>query len=120
VAGGSLTVTGLASGLNVGQLAIGPLSITNTINVGESIYTALSSGDNTFTVPAGAVAALVVPPSGNAVVLKVRTNQNSGDGGLQIASGPLPFVYPFPATAPTSLIINAASSVALGVTIAFI
>lgn len=114
----SLTVTGASTGENAGQRVFGPLSITNSAVVGESFSLALSSGDNTFAVPSGAVAVLIVPPANNAIVVKVRTNQNSGDGGLSIGAGPL--VYPFPAAAPTSVIVNAASSTATGFTVAFI
>ena len=117
---GQIVITGASPGEPAGQRWFGPLTINGSTTIGESLYVALSSGDNTFTVPTGAVAALIVPPTGNTTVLKVRTNANSADAGLPLYAGALPFVYPFPATAPTSLIINAASSVALGLTIAFI
>jgi len=116
----SLTVTGSSTGEPAGSRTFGPLTITNMLTVGESFSVALLSGDNSFTVPANSVAVVVLPPANNSVVLKLRTNANSGDGGLPIAPGALPTVYPFPAPAPTSLIVNAASSVTGAVTIAFI
>lgn len=117
---GSLTVTGLSTGENAGERVIGPLSVVGSTVIGESLCVPLASGDNTFAVPAGAVAALILPGSGTVATLKVRTNTNSADGGLVLSSSAVPFVYPFPSTAPTSLIINAASAVSSSLTIAFI
>lgn len=117
---GTLTIAGLSAGENVGQRVLGPLSIVGSSAVGETLSVALTTGDNTLSVPSGAVACLIVPPTNNAVVLKVRTSLNSGDAGLPLNTGALPFVYPFPATPPTTLIVNAASSVASGFSVAFI
>lgn len=117
---GTLVVTGTSAGENAGQRVFGPLSIVGGVAVGETLSVALVSGDNTLTVPVGAVACLIVPPTNNSVVLKVRTSLNSGDTGLPINTGALPTVYPFPATPPTTLIVNAASSIASGFSVAFI
>lgn len=117
---GTITVSGSSSGEPAGQRVFGPLTITGQTIVGETLEVALASGDNTFTVPAGAVAAVIIPPATNTVALKVRSSLNSGDVGLPINAGALPFTYPFPAVAPTTLIVNAASSVASALTIAFI
>jgi len=117
---GSLTVTGTSTGEPAGSRTFGPITITNSQTVGESFSVALSSGDNAFAVPSGAVAALIIPPAGNSVVVKLRTNQNNSDTGLPIYPAALPTVYPFPTSAPTSLIVNAASATAAGFTVAFI
>lgn len=116
----TLTVAGMAAGLNGGQITLGPSTISNTVAVGELIFQALASGDNTFTVPTGAVACVIWGPSNSAVVLKVRTSLNAADAGLPVNAGNVPTVLAFPATPPTSVIVNAASSTALGLTIAFI
>lgn len=117
---GRLTVTGVSTGENAGQRVFGPLTISGATVIGETIAINLASGDNTFAVPAGAVAALIVPPANNAVTVKVRSSLNSGDAGLPINPGALPFVYAFPTVAPTSLIVNAASAISGAFTIAFI
>lgn len=117
---GTLTISGMSSGENAGQRTFGPLTITGTTIIGETLAVSLASGDNTFTVPTGAVAALIIAPTSGAVVLKLRTNTNSGDAGLVLPSASLPVVYAFPATAPTSLIVNAASAQAAPLTIVFI
>jgi hypothetical protein len=117
---GTLTVTGLSAGEPAGEREIGPLTITGATVIGETFSAPLSSGDNTFAVPSGAVAALIVPPANSTVAVKVRTSLNASDAGLPINAGNLPMVYPFPATAPTSLIVNAASGTTGAFTIAFI
>lgn len=117
---GILTISGTSAGESAGGRTFGPISINGSSVIGETLVVALNSGDNTFAVPAGAVAALIVPPASNTAAVKVRSSLNSGDAGLPINPGALPMVYAFPATAPTSLIVNAGSAVASGFTIAFI
>jgi hypothetical protein len=117
---GTIVVSGSSNSEPVGSRTFGPLSIAGSAVIGETIASALASGDNTFTVPAGAVAALIMPPVGGTAALKVRTSLNNTDGGLPINAGPLPLVYAFPAAAPTSLIINASALQATFLNIAFI
>lgn len=109
MAAGTLVIGGRASGLP-GAVQFGPYTIIGTATIGEQLSVALASGDNTFTVPTGAVAVAVATPSGNTVAVKYRTSSNSGDGGLPINPGG-PSVHNFAATAPTSVILNAASSI---------
>ena len=105
---GSLTISGTAAGLLGGQNVIGPQTMTGTAVVGTRTDLTLSSGDNTITVPAGAVAIYIVLPATNTVTLKIRTNLNSTDGGMQIGlTGFVAFSFP---SGTTSVIINAASS----------
>ena len=117
---GTLTISGFSGGEPQGSRTIGPVTITGTTVVEETLNVPLSSGDNTFAVPAGAVACLIIPPANGTAVLKLRTNTNSGDAGLVIPSINLPMVYPFPPTPPTSLIINSGASQTAPLTIAFI
>lgn len=117
---GTLTISGLSAGEPAGQRVFGPLTITGTTVIDETLGIPLSSGDNTIAVPAGAVAAMIIAPTGTAATLKLRTNTNSGDAGLVINAAGFPTVYTFPATPPTSLIINASTSVSAATTIVFI
>lgn len=105
---GTITVTGASASLISGAKTIGPLTITGSATIGEIWEGTLASGDNTIAVPTGATACVITPPTANAVQLKLRTNRNSSDGGLEIGLT-APVVYPFGTTAPTSIIINAAS-----------
>ena len=118
---GTFTVAGLASGLATGSKLMGPLTITGTAVVGETLDLNLSSGDTTVTIPPNAVAAWIVPPSTNTQALKVRTSANSGDAGLPIsATDPFgPYSFRAVSPAPTTLIVNAAGTVT-GVEIVFI
>lgn len=117
---GSLTISGLSAGEPAGQRTFGPLPITGSTVVGETLESILASGDNTFAIPAGSVAALIIAPVNGTAVLKVRTSANSGDAGLPIAAANLPMVYPFPAALPTSLIVNSSAGQTNPMTIAFV
>ena len=82
---GTLTVTGMSAGLLTGQKTLGPLSFTGNTAIGGITDASLSSGDNTFSVPTGAVAVLINLGNSPGVTVKVRTNVNSTDAGLEIA-----------------------------------
>ena len=120
MAGATFTIMGMSAGEPQGQRVFGPLTISNTAVVGETLSVALSSGDNTYTVPTGSVAVMIIPPANNSTAIKFRTSQNSGDTGLSLNPGSIPFVYAFPSSAPSSVILNAGSSVSALTTIAFI
>lgn len=119
MAAGTLTITGMSASEAAGERVFGPLSIQGTQVIGETLVAPLAAGDNTFAVPANAVACLIVPPENNTVTLKIRTSLNSSDGGLPI-SPVNPVVYPFPALAPANLIITAGGVSSAPFTIAFI
>ena len=113
---GTLTVMGSSSGLASGQKVIGPVTMTGTNTVGTIVDANLSSGDNTFAVPSfppsgQPYAVLITLGSAPNVTVKVRTNLNSGDGGLEIApySGLGWTVFPLPA-GTTELILNSSGS----------
>lgn len=106
---GTVTISGLSASEPSGQRTLGPMSVQGTVVIGDTQATALSSGDNTISIPAGAVGVVIIPPSSGAVVLKYRTSLNAGDGGLPISPSQ-PFVHVFPSPIPTSIIINAGSS----------
>ena len=109
---GTLTVVGMSAGLASGSKTIGPVTVTGSSVIGEILDVALNPGDNTFAVPSGAVAVLIVPPSTSTAALKVRTNLNSTDGGLPVAAGDPFGPYSFRGLAVTSLIVNSSGSVA--------
>ena len=117
---GSFTVTGISATEPAGERSFGPLSIQGSTVVGETLEVSLIMGDNTFNVPTGSVACLIVPPANGSTALKVRTSLNSGDQGLPINPGPVPLVYAFPATPPVSLIVNSSAPQSAALTIAFI
>lgn len=118
--GGTLTISGMSSSEPAGQRVFGPQTITGATTIGETLSVPLASGDNTFQVPQGSIAAYIIGPVNNTATLLIRTSLNSSDAGLPINSAGAPFVYAFPAAAPTSLIINSASAVSSFTTIVFI
>ena len=107
---GTFTVTGMAAGLQSGQKTIGPLSAIGTSVVGTIVDLALSSGDNTVSIPTGAVAALIVFPSSTSATVKVRTNLDSSYG---ITLGNFSYVpwamFGFSSSA-TSIILNSSAT----------
>lgn len=116
----SITIAGLSSTEPTGSSIIGPITTVGTVVVGEKLAVPLASGDNTFNVPAGAVAVLVMAPTPNTATLKYRTSLNSGDGGLPINGLSQPFFHVFPGAAPTTVILNSGSAVSAPTTLLFI
>jgi len=111
---GTLTVSGMAAGLPFGQWTVGPLTMTGSSIIDQVDGLTLASGDNTFTVPAGATAVLIMLGSGGVTAtVKARTNLNSTDGGLPLS----PFAaigwaaFPLSTTGVTSVILNATATV---------
>lgn len=117
---GTFTISGMSAGEPAGQRVFGPITVTGSTVIGATLEVALNSGDNTITVPTSSVAVMVIPPANNATVIKYRTSLNSGDAGLPVYAGALPFVHVFPATPPTTVILNAASTISTFTTVVFI
>jgi hypothetical protein len=105
---GQFTIAGLAAGLASGAKTIGPNTITGGSAIGQISDLILVTGDNTFTVPAGATAVAVFISTTNTSAIKFRTSANAADAGLPInPAGPW-IAWPLVA-GTTSVIINAAS-----------
>lgn len=117
---GTFVISGMSAGEPGGERAFGPITIQGAIVIGETLSLLLSSGNNTITVPTGAVAVMILPPTNNTATLTLHTNLNNADTGLPLNSGLVPFVYPFPNTAPTTLILNSAVTLSAFTTVAFI
>jgi len=97
----------------------GPITATGAAEVGETLEVNLSSGDNTIAVPVGAIAVVVVLPSTTAVV-KLRTNVDSGDAGLEVSpQSAMPWLTVPLVSGATSVILNSSTSVT-GVFLGFI
>lgn len=99
-----------------GTQSVGPANVTGTITpVAYSLV--LVSGNNSFTVPAGAVGCLITPPNTNTVALKTKTT--SGDTGENIPQA-TPSLRQFdPNNLPATLYINAASNTTGNTTVLF-
>ena len=117
---GTLTVSGMAAGLVSGEKLIGPVTTSGSNTIGQIDDATLAAGDNTFAVPSGAVAVAIFLSSAPSVTVKVRTNLNTGDGGLEIApvSG-TPWFKMDLVTGTTSIILNSSGSLS-GVELTFI
>jgi len=84
---------------NVAAPAGGPISI------------ALASGDNTITIPPGAIAVLIVPPATSVIVKKLKGI--AGDTGFQISTTALSLLS-LPAASSTVL-LNASNTETISV-----
>ena len=117
---GTMTITGMSAGLASGQKVIGPVTFTGLNVIGGISDASLSSGDNPFTVPSGATFVAIFLGSAPSATVKVRTNLNSTDGGLEISpySGTGWAAFPLP-TGTTSVILNSTGSLT-GVELSFI
>lgn len=112
---GTLTITGMAAGLPSGQKTIGPVTMTGSAVVGQMVDATLQEGDNTFNLPAGytcTAVAIFLGAGGVTATVKVRTNLDSSDAGLQVApcSGPNFMAFPLP-TGTTSVILHSSATV---------
>ena len=117
---GTITVTGLSASEPAGERVFGPISIRGSQVIGETLFVPLAQGDNTFSVPTGAVAALLVGPTNGAAQLTLRTDVNSTDLGLAFNGQGSPMVYPFPTATPATLIINSSGGQSSPLSIVFI
>lgn len=116
---GTITITGLSAGEPAGQRVFGPITVTGSAIIGATLELALSSGDNAVTVPTGAVGVVVIPPTNGSTAIKYRTSLNATDAGVPLNTGAVPFVHVFPATAPTTVTLNAASTISSFTTVWF-
>ena len=80
--------------------------------VGQLQIVALTSGDNTITIPAGTTTIAIGPPATTAATLKLKGN--AGDTGITIQQG-LPTVLAW----KTGTVILNASATATGILVAF-
>lgn len=108
---GQLTLGGKAEG-PTGQIDVGPTTMTGANVIGAVDSLELAAGDNTISVPTGAVAAVVVFTAiYEGPEVKLRTNLNSTDAGLPIQGqgfAVLPLV-----AGTTSLILHSTASTGL-------
>ena len=117
---GTFTITGLSASEPTGERVLGPITIQGSQVVGETLSLSLVMGDNTVVVPSGATAVWIQAPVTGAVTLTLRTNLNSGDTGLPINGTGSPTIYPFPLSAPSSIIINASAAQTPALSVVFI
>lgn len=83
---GTLTISGMAQGLPSGGNTIGPVTTTGVSVVGSRIDAELAVGDNTFTLPGGeTISSVAIFLGTTTATVKVRTNLNESDAGLEIA-----------------------------------
>lgn len=108
---GIFNLTGTTGSVPGGQGTLQPQSIVGNIPIGEILPIALASGDNTIAVPLGSVGVAVIVPFGNTTAIAYRTSLNHLDTGLPINAGDGFFSQQFPSTAPTTIILNAGSSI---------
>lgn len=90
-----------------GTETIGPINVVGTITPLRTFLN-LQSGNNSFTVPTGAVGAIITPPSTNTIVLKGKTT--SGDVGVNLPMAAPSVILFDTANLPGTLYINAASA----------
>lgn len=104
----TLTVQSTASfATGFGTVSVGPITVTGTITP-QVANANLTSGNNSFTVPTGAVGCIITPPSSSAIVLKVKTT--SGDTGVNIPQA-TPSIFLFDSSnVPATLYVNAANN----------
>lgn len=101
----TLAVTVTGDGVNTTYNPVGTPIINLAAPAGGPIAAALSTGDNTLTVPAGASHLLIVPATDSVVVKKLKGV--GGDTGFTIAPAS-PTLLGLPAAA-VSVLLNASA-----------
>ncbi len=105
---GSLQIAGSATGMIGGSKVVGPATITGANQECPTDTPVLAEGDNSISVPTGAVVMVFWPCSGLASI-KIRTVE--GDTGVFV-SPTNPTVIAFdPNHLPTTVIINVGTAV---------
>lgn len=101
----SMTVTVAGDGVNTTYNPVGTPIVNLAAPAGGPLSVALTTGDNTLAVPAGAVALLVVPDPASVVVKKLKGV--GGDTGFTIAPAS-PSLLGLPSSA-VSVLLNASA-----------
>ena len=83
MATGSVAINGAISGLPSGSFVIAPPVISSEASVSEVRTLALSTGNNTVSIPTGASAVIITPPLSNTKTLTFKGV--TGDTGLRIS-----------------------------------
>jgi hypothetical protein len=122
MASGNVTLQANVSGGNAGSQTFGPLTVTATSAVPDQQPVALSSGNNTVTLPASITALVIVPPNAanptpNPPFAGTLTLKGaSGDTGIVLSNkNPQMLTWDSAVASPASIVIN--SSVSCTVTI---
>jgi hypothetical protein len=105
----------MAAGLPSGQKTIGPVTMIGSSTIGQVNDATLEPGDNTFNLPPGytfTAVAVFLGTGGVSATVKIRTNLDSADGGLQVApcGGPNFAAFPLP-VGTTSVILHVSATV---------
>jgi hypothetical protein len=106
---GQVTVGGFLSGTPLGQVNVGPFSLTmNGANNLQMLPITFVSGFNSITVPSWATGMILIPNTSNAVgwTLKGVTGDTGVPLSLTNPTGPIEF----PASPPATLGITAAAN----------
>ena len=106
MANGAWQAVGLQTGLpNMGQNSLGPFTFTFSDTENDTVQS-LASGNNTITVPSGSAGVWIIPPVGSTIALEFA--------GVRINPASPTFINFDPAAVPSSFVVNAAGTVAVG------
>lgn len=105
---GTVTVGGFLNGLPIGQLNVGPFSLTaNNGNNLQATSVTLASGANTITVPSWAVGMLIIPNTNNTTGLTLKGV--TGDTGIALSPANPTGPVMFSASPPANFVLTAAA-----------
>lgn len=99
-----VNIQGLITSTPVGSQKIGPLVVSNTINIAAVTLVSMSAtiSPSAISVPVGATACIITPPNNTPTTITFKTSSNSGDTGLPI-SPTQSSLFAFAATIPTTI-----------------
>lgn len=104
--GGTVTVGGFLNGLPLGQINVGPFSLSpNGGNNLQVTSVTLASGANTIAVPSWAVGMLIIPNTNNATSLTLKGV--TGDTGIPLSPANPTGPVMFSASPPSDFVLTA-------------
>ena len=101
----SIRLSGTVDGLAIGSQPISPTPNTYSAANGTRQFVNLASGNNTITVPSGAHAVGIFPPSGNAVTIQLKGI--NADTGVALAVNQWTWIAFSEASPPATFVLTA-------------
>lgn len=104
----SIRLSGTIDGLGIGSQPISPVPNTYAAANGTRQFVNLASGNNTITVPSGAHAVCIIPPSGNAVTIQLKGV--NADTGVALAVNQWTWISFSEASPPATFVLTAGAT----------
>lgn len=102
-----INIQGLITSTPIGTVKIGPIVITNTVNIAAESTVSMAAASATIPVPSAAGATpfagcIIIPPTSSTIPVVFKMSTNSGDTGLPLGASTASLIT-YGSTTPTYL-----------------